>query len=88
MYTHIIVLQLSPASNDLYHTIDLPIVSPVVFLPQPGPNFQRRTNFPPKIFQDQNSGDRSSMVLVALEYLELFDVLVLQVAIQCLSQEK
>ena len=40
------MLQLSPASNELYHIIDIPIVSPVLFLPQPGPNFQRRTNFP------------------------------------------
>ena len=40
------MLQLSQASNDLCHTIDLPIVSPVVFLAQPGPNFREETNFP------------------------------------------
>ena len=59
LYTHI-VLQLSSASIDLYHTIDLPIVSPVVILTSTrtkfpeADQFSRKfwsggTNFPPKI---------------------------------------
>ena len=59
LYTHI-VLQLSSASSDLYHTIYLPIVSPVVILTSTRTKFpevdqfsrkfwSRGTNFSPKI---------------------------------------
>ena len=46
---------LTPASNNLYPIIDLPVVSPTVILPQPRQNFQRWANLPENFgLGDQN----------------------------------